>query len=554
MAEVLDLIQAWLGDERFAGSRLTLLSPGSGALPAADLAAVTGSSVWGLVRSAAAEHPGRFALLDRDDVTPAWPRAAAAVAGGDWQLAVRQGEVLVPRVSSRPVGPGPAPMENVPSLTGGTVLVTGGTSGLGALAAEQLVRAHGARRLLLVSRRGPAAPGAPELVQRLNELGADVRIAACDAADRRALAAVLDSIPTDFPLVGVVHAAGVLDDAAVDRLSQAQLDPVLAAKADAGWHLHELTGRSDLALFALFSSVAGTLGTAGQANYAAANAFLDGLAGYRHSLGLPAVSIGWGLWRDATGLTAGLAEADLARLAYSGLAPLDTGTGLALFDAALATARPAVLAAQWDRVSLQARADAGSLPPMLRPLVKVSRASRPSERSEQRPDGQIGTDLTHRLASLAQSEARELLIALVRSQVAGVLGYPDPNAVETGQGFNDLGFDSLTVVDLRNRLDQATGLRLPASLAFDHPNVGALAEHLLRTLAPAPPAPAESLRAALDSVQLSLAADGADRAKVVALLQRTLTRLESTPASPELEDQLSSATDDEIFAFIDNQF
>jgi acyl transferase domain-containing protein len=551
LAEVLDLIQVWLGDERFAGSRLTVLSPGSGALPATDLAAVAGSSVWGLVRSAATEHPGRFALLDHDDVKPAWPRAAAAVAGGDWQLAVRQGAVLVPRVSSRPVGPNPTPIESVPSLAAGTVLVTGGTSGLGALAAERLVRVHGARRLLLVSRRGSGAPGASELVQRLAELGAEVRIAACDVADRRALAAVLESIPAEFGLVGVVHAAGVLDDAAVDRLSELQLDTVLAAKADAAWHLHELTDRCDLALFALFSSVAGTLGTAGQANYAAANAFLDGLAGYRHSLGLPAVSIGWGLWRDATGLTAGLAEADLARLAYSGLAPLETDSGLALFDAALASARPAVLAAGWDRASLQARSDAGTLPSMLRTLV---RAPRPAAVSLGADPVEPAGDLARRLSLLAQADARQLLVELVRNQVAGVLGYPNPNAVETGQGFNDLGFDSLTVVDLRNRLDQVTGLRLPASLAFDYPNVDALALHLLRTLAPAPPAPEESLRIALDSVQQSLAADGADRAKVVALLQRTLTRLESTAVSPELEDQLSTATDDEIFAFIDNQF
>ncbi|HEX4729354.1 MAG TPA: beta-ketoacyl reductase, partial [Jatrophihabitans sp.] len=462
---------------------------------------------------------------------------------GDWQLAVREGELLVPRLVQVPDAFG-----NALDLSDGTVLVTGGTSGLGALAAERLVQVHGVRRLLLLSRRGPATPGADELGDRLCGLGAEVTVLACDVANRRALAKALDSAPR---LVGVVHAAGVLDDAPVDRLSAAQLEPVLAAKADAAWHLHELTAEHELAFFIGYSSVAGTIGTAGQGNYAAANALLDGLAGYRHGQGLPATSIGWGLWQQATGLTDRLSEADLARLTQAGLAGLDTEAGLAIFDQAIASPEPTLLAAHWDRAALQARADAGTLPPMLKPLVKVSKASavRPSERSEQRPTG-----LTERLTGLTQSAARQILVNLVREQVAAVLGHADTNAIETSQGFNDLGFDSLTVVDLRNRLDQATGLRLPASLAFDQPTPAALAEHLLATLAPAPPAPEESLRVALDDVQQQLTVDGADRAKVVALLQRTLARLESGGVSIGLHETISAATDDEIFALIDNQF
>jgi acyl carrier protein len=541
LAELLDLIQAWLGDERFAGSRLTVLSPGSGAGPSGQLSAVLGSAVWGLVRSAAAEHPGRFALLDGE--RPNWSRAAAAVATGDWQLAVRDGQLLVPRLASVP-----AAEPNLPELSDGTVLITGGTSGLGALAAERLVQAHGVQRLLLLSRRGPATPGADELVDRLRGLGAEVTVLACDVANRRALAKALDSAPR---LVGVVHAAGVLDDAPVDRLSAAQLEPVLAAKADAAWHLHELTREHELAFFVEYSSVAGSLGTAGQSNYAAANAFLDGLAGYRRGQGLPATSIGWGLWRQATGLTGRLSEADLTRLARAGLAPLDTETGLALFDQAISSPVPVLLAATWDRSALQARSDAGTLPPMLKSLVKVSRPPRPTERGEHRP---TETTLTHKLASLPQPEARQLLVDLVRTQVATVLGHADPGAIESGQGFSDLGFDSLTVVDLRNRLDQATGLRLPASLAFDYPTPAALAEHLLATLAPAPLAPEDSLRIALEDVQQQLIADGTDRAKVVALLQRTLARLESGGVSAGLHETISAATDDEIFALIDNQF
>src|SRR6185437_212771 len=252
-------------------------------------------------------------------------------------------------------------------LSAGTVLVTGGTSGLGALAAERLVQLHGVRRLLLLSRRGPAAPGADELADRLRGLGAEVTVLACDVASRRGLAKALDSAPR---LVGVVHAAGVLDDAPVDRLSAVQLEPVLAAKADAAWNLHELTAERELAFFINYSSIAGTIGTAGQGNYAAANAFLDGLAGYRHGRGLPATSIGWGLWQQATGLTGRLAEADLARLAQAGLTGLDTEAGLALFDMAIGSRTPTLLATNWDRPALQARADNGTLPPMLRPLVR----------------------------------------------------------------------------------------------------------------------------------------------------------------------------------------
>ncbi len=565
LATVLDLMQAWIGDERFAGSRLTLLSPGSGAgsitgsedgLEVDGLEAVAGAAVWGLLRSAAAEHPDRFALLDAEAGQPAWSRAAGAVAGGDWQLAVRQGQVLVPRLGTRAARAAEdAPSGPAVALADGTVLVTGGTSGLGALAAERLVRVHGAHRLLLVSRRGPGAPGAAELARRLTELGAEVRVEACDAGDRRALAALLASIPTEFPLTGVVHAAGVLDDAPVDRLSAAGFDTVLAAKADGAWHLHQLVEGRQLAVFAMFSSVAATLGTAGQGNYAAANAFLDGLARYRHRLGLPAVSIGWGLWQHETGLTANLSAADLARLASAGLATLDTETGLGMFDAALTAGVPAVLAAQWDRVGLQARSDAGGLSPVLRTMVRARRAAAP-DRVVEAPAGAgvPGGDLAQRLAGLTPAGARQSLTELVRSQVAAVLAYPDPQAVEVDRGFNDLGFDSLTVVDLRNRLDHATGLRLPASLAFDYPTIAELSEHLFGVLAPAPHAPEDLLRTALDSVQQSVADSAADRATVVALLQGTLSRLESAAVpSPELTDKLSAATDDEIFAFIDTQ-
>ncbi len=179
----------------------------------------------------------------------------------------------------------------------GTVLITGGTGMLGAIFAEHLVTRYGIEHLLLVSRSGPDAPGASELQQRLTGLGAQVAITACDTSNPAELAAALDTIAASHPLTAVIHAAGVLDDAVVTELSPQQLDAVLAAKADAAWHLHHLTADRDLAAFVLFSSAAGILGSPGQANYAAANAFLDALARHRHHTQRRATSVAWGYWQ-----------------------------------------------------------------------------------------------------------------------------------------------------------------------------------------------------------------------------------------------------------------
>jgi acyl carrier protein len=403
---------------------------------------------------------------------------------------------------------------------------------------------------VLASRRGQDAPGAADLVSTLEGLGASVEVLACDVSDRAALSAVL----TNRAVTGIVHAAGVVDDATVEGLSAHQLDAVFRPKVDAAWHLHELTRDLPPSMFVLFSSVAGTVGNPGQGNYAAANAFLDGLAAHRRAAGLPAVSVAWGLWDTETGMTGALTESDVARLARTGIAPLSVAQGLALFDAALGAAEPAVVAARWDSAGLRARAESGVLPTVLRGLVRTARRPAATGTAASAPSEPAG-DLVARLAALAESDARKLLADLVRSHVAAVLAHSSVDGVDVDRAFSELGFDSLTAVELRNRLDGATGLRLPATLAFDHPTVTALADHLHRTLAPAAPSPEELLRTTLDQVQRMLPEDDqAARGKLIAILNSTLTRLGAGQnGSNGVQEKLRSASDDEIFAFIDNQ-
>ncbi|MFI0742234.1 type I polyketide synthase [Streptomyces sp. NPDC021100] len=368
----------------------------------------------------------------------------------------------------------PAPLD-----PGGTVLITGGTGVLGALVARHLVTEHGVRRLVLVSRRGLQAPGAAELVEELSVLGAeDVTVEACDASDREALAAVLEHVPG---LTAVVHAAGVLDDGLVESLTPERLEAVLRPKVDAAWNLHELTLDRDLSAFVLFSSAAGTLGGPGQANYAAANAYLDALAQHRRAAGLPAHSLAWGFWEERSDMTAHLDDADVRRMSGSGVTGLSTEEGLALFDAALAAEPALSLPVRLDPAALRLSGDL--LPPLLRGLV-----SGPARRALADAGAASVADrraaLVQRLTGLTSGERFSILMDLVRGNVAAVLGHGSPDGVQANKAFQELGFDSLTAVELRNRLNAATGLRLPAGLVFDHPTPGALARHLLAELVP----------------------------------------------------------------------
>ncbi|MGI3204586.1 beta-ketoacyl reductase, partial [Streptomyces sp. GLT-R25] len=431
----LALLQTWLTEERPTASRLILSTAGAVALPPGttdvDPAA---AAVWGLVRSAQAEHPGRFLLVDDAPGahTPLERLAAAALTSGEPEIAVRDNGIWIPRAERLPApeadttssssSPSPSP-SSYPSPwdATGTVLVTGGTGGLGALVARHLVAVHGVRRLLLVSRRGRAAAGVGELVADLSELGAAVRVEACDVADRDALAVLLAGIDPDHRLTGVVHAAGVLDDALLADLSPDRLETVLRPKADAAWHLHELTREMDLSTFVLFSSSAGLLDAPGQANYAAANTFLDALAQLRRSLGLPAQSHVWGLWTGDEGMGAGLGAVGLRRIARQGLAPLSPSENLALFDRALATADTAVaLTLRIDRAAVRTRTD--GVPPLLRGLVRAPLRTAATTTGAQ-GSTTAGLPFARRLAELTEPERDRFVLDLVCGRIAAVLGH-----------------------------------------------------------------------------------------------------------------------------------
>ncbi|WP_307624410.1 SDR family NAD(P)-dependent oxidoreductase [Streptomyces turgidiscabies] len=351
----------------------------------------------------------------------------------------------------------------------GTVLVTGGTGGLGGELARHLVAEHGVRDLVLVSRRGAAAPGAEELVAELSGWGARVVVAACDVSDRDALAGVLAEIPAERALTGVVHTAGVVDDGLISSLTGDRIAPVLAPKVDAAWHLHELTRGLDLSLFAVFSSMSGLIGSPGQGNYAAANVFLDALIARRRHEGLPGVSMAWGPWTPEVGLTGSLSDADMRRLERSGMPPLSVPQGMRLFDQAVLADLPVVALTRLDAPVLRGQAD---LPVMLRTLVGA-RPRRATAGARQQSGG-----LAQRLAGLTAQQRDQHLLALVRDNVAVVLGHSSGNDVDQGQAFREAGFDSLTAVELRNRLQTATGLALPATLVFDYPNATRLAAYL----------------------------------------------------------------------------
>ncbi|MCL8015541.1 type I polyketide synthase [Streptomyces sp. AS02] len=474
--QVLELLRTWLADGPETPSRLVLVTRRAVAAgPDEDVLDLAAAPVWGLVRSAQSEAPGRFVLVDVDGDGPvpdqpgtpgsAW---ATALASGEPQLALRSGTFLTPRLA-RATHRGAVATD--PAAWQGTVLITGGTGELGALLARHLTTEHGARRLLLTSRSGPDAPGAAELVAELRELGADVTVAACDVGDRESLAALLGTIPAEHPLTAVVHTAGVLDDGIITSITPERLDKVLRPKADAALHLHELTQGADLKAFVLFSSVAGTLGSPGQGSYAAGNTFLDALAQHRAAQGLPATSLAWGMWQPSGGMAGTLGAADLKRMERYGVLAISPEQGTALFDDACGNGRAVMVPVRLDRKAL--RTSGSNLPPLLRGLVRtaVRRAGAGSAVSE----GRAETTLRDKLAGLTGEERLKAVTEAVSSAVAGVLGHDSADAVDAGTSFRDLGFDSLTSLELRNAVNRATGLRLPATAVFDHPTPTQLA-------------------------------------------------------------------------------
>ncbi|OBK43665.1 type I polyketide synthase [Mycobacterium sp. 1081908.1] len=361
----------------------------------------------------------------------------------------------------------------------GTVLITGATGMAGSALARHVVARHGARHLVLMSRRGLDAPGAAELMTELSAAGAQVQVVACDAADREAVAKVLADIPVQRPLSGVIHAAGVLDDAVISSLTTERIDAVLRAKVDAAWNLHELTRELDVSAFVMFSSMAGLAGASGQANYAAANSFLDGLAVHRRNLGLPAISLAWGLWDQASAMTGALGAADRARFGRDGIVAMSSDEALDLMDTALIVDEPFMLPAHIDLAALRVKFDNGTLPPMFVDLINA-----PSRRQvdDSLAAAKSKSALLQRLEGLPEDEQQAVVLDLVRSNIATVLGNSSPESIDPDRAFQELGFDSLTAVEMRNRLKSATGLALSPTLIFDYPNSAALAGYMYREL------------------------------------------------------------------------
>ncbi|WP_157431039.1 SDR family NAD(P)-dependent oxidoreductase, partial [Actinomadura macra] len=451
----------------------------------------------------------------------------------------------------------PAPLD-----PNGTVLITGGTGTLGGLVAEHLVRAWDVEHLVLVSRRGADAPGAAGLVERLGGLGARVTIATADAADPAALHAVVDGIDPAHPLTGVVHAAGVVDDGVVTSLTPDRLGAVWGAKATAAATLHAATAHRRLGMFAVFSSAAATIGSPGQGNYAAANAYCDALAARRRADGLPGLSIGWGSWAPVSGMTEHLADADLARMNRLGMRAMSSERALALLDAAARHGDPHLVAIDLGD-GPPGGLPAHALPPILRGLAATPGGRRRPAASAAAPDGGVA----ERLAGAPKAERHRILLALVRTEAATALGHADAGSIRPDVTFKDLGFDSLIAVELRNRLSAATGLRLPAALVFDFPDATALAAHLLTRLVPDEEADADAdlLDPVLDEVARlegtldGLAPDALDRGVVTARLEELLTRWRaaSQPANGAngtgAAERLDVATADQVLDFIDNE-
>ena len=438
---VLGVLQRWLAEERLAASRLVILTQNAVAADPDDgVDALADAGVWGLVRSAQSESPGRLWLLDIDgDDASRAVLPQALTHEQEPQLAIRGGQVLAPRLARVSAG-GAQSMEGVFD-PGRSVLVTGGTGMLGGLVARHLVAEHGVRSVVLASRRGPEAPGAGELRSELEGLGARVSVVACDVSDRSQVEGLLRGVPGKFPLGAVVHTSGALDDGMIGALSEGRLDGVLAPKLDAAWYLHELTAGMDLGAFVLFSSAAATVGSPGQGNYAAANAFLDALAAHRRARGLAGLAC-VGLVGAASELTSGLGEVHLSRFRRQGALPLLSDEGLELFDLALGADRAQLVPIRLDVAALRR---AGELPVVFSGVVRA-----PARRSG-------GRSLAQRLAVVPEGEREGVALELVRAEVASVLGLTSAQAVDSQRAFKDLGFDSLTAIELRNRLDVSPG-------------------------------------------------------------------------------------------------
>ncbi|WP_432957893.1 type I polyketide synthase [Micromonospora haikouensis] len=505
--------------------------------------------VWGFGRVAALEHPQRWGgLVDLpeavDERCAGLLVAALTAAGDEDQIAVRPGGLLARRLTRVPLGDSqPA----TPWEPYGTALVTGGTGALGGHAARWLARS-GVQNIVVASRRGMNAPGAQQLVDDLTALGAQASVVECDAADRDALAALIESIPAEYPLTTVVHASAVLDDAMINDIRLDQIERVLQAKVDVAYHLHELTLDLDLSAFVMFSSFAGSVASSGVGNYAPSNAFLDALAQHRRGLGLPATSIAWGAWAGG-----GMADGPLGELLHRhGVPEMAPDAAIAALHQAVDHGEAFLTIADiaWERFSVAFTATRPG--PLISDLPDVRRLQA-TERIATVETGDGPDSLQERLAGLPAADRLAVLLGLVRGQVAAVLNYPSAESVDEHRAFRELGFDSVTAVELRNRLGSATGVALPVTLVFDYPTPTTLAEYLFAEVAHDDVVTPTVLLDDLDRIADGLdvvARDEAARVRATVRLQAMLSRL-GQAGGGDIGRHLDDATDDELFAMVD---
>ncbi|WP_425274400.1 type I polyketide synthase [Streptomyces zinciresistens] len=555
-ASTLTLAQAWV--EAGAAAPLWCASRGAVSVGRSDrLTGVLQSQVWGLGRVVALEHSAVWGgLVDLPEVLD--ERAVGRLvgvlaAGGDEdQAAVRGSGVFVRRLVRAEAGVGEG--ADRPWRAGGSVLVTGGTGALGARIARWAV-ARGAEHVVLTSRRGIKAPGAPELRGELEALGARVTVAACDVADRAQLAAVLDAVPDELPLTAVFHAAGVEQAAELATMSLADAAGVVSGKVAGAVHLDALLGDRELDAFVVFSSIAGVWGSGGQAAYGAANAYLDALVQERRARGLAGTAVAWGPWAGG-GMAAGGGGGELARRGLVSMAP---GLAVAALQGAVAGDDGVVAVADVDWGRFAPAFTIGRPSPLIGDLPEVISALE-QDRAAEESHAESGSRLRERLLALAPGERQRAVLDLVRGHAAAVLGFSGTEGVESDRAFKELGFDSLTAVEFRNRLNADTGLRLPTTLVFDYPNARALAEHVRVGVLPDEGTSATPLLADLEKLEASLSTaepDNAERTAIASRLQMLLAKLnggeDGSTDAESITQRLDDASDDDLFDFIENE-
>ncbi|MBP2708687.1 SDR family NAD(P)-dependent oxidoreductase, partial [Microbispora sp. RL4-1S] len=536
-------------DDAGISGRLWIATSGAvAAAPSDQVIRPSGGLVWGLGGVIAAERPERWGgLVDipggPDTRSAEYVLTALMGTRDESELAVRTSGLLARRLVRAPRHADAPAAEWSPD---GTVLVTGGTGALGALVARRLAR-RGVPHLLLVSRRGPGAPGADRLRADLTALGARVTIAACDVGDREALSTLLATVPGEHPLTAVVHTAAVLDDGLLSSLTPERIAAVHRVKVAGALNLHELTRDLPLSAFVLFSSVTGTLANAGQGNYAPGNAFLDALADHRRSLGLPATSIAWGHW-DGDGIAGDEARESLRR---GGFPPMSPDLAVTALEETVCDGQTRLIVARADWTTvLSARSR-----PLLRELPEAGEAAVPASATGEDAESE-GENLMRRLLALPESERRPTARAVVREQIAEVLGHASAAEVDDDRGFRDQGFTSLSAVELRNRLARLTDTTLPTTLVFDYPTPAALLDHLLAVLLPQPEPPRAAVLAKIDELEEMLAVPLPEEGRGEALtrLRRLLDAVSGAAvARSSAGAGLGSATDDELITFISNE-